>query len=47
MRYIFLALTNPADGREDEFNAWYDEHHIPEVVRYGRGFLGGRRYRLC
>jgi hypothetical protein len=46
MDYIFLALTNPVPGREPDFNRWYNEHHVPEVVRYGRGFSAGRRYRL-
>jgi len=45
-RHAFLALTNPAPGREDEFNDWYDTHHLPEVLRYGSGMRGGRRFRL-
>jgi hypothetical protein len=45
MHYIFLALTNPEESREDEFNAWYNLHHAQEVLRYGRGFLKARRYR--
>jgi len=46
MDYLFLALTNPEDGRDADFNRWYDAHHVPEVLKYGRGFLSGRRYRL-
>jgi hypothetical protein len=45
MHYIFLALTNPEESRDDEFNAWYSAHHVAEVLRYGRGFLKARRYR--
>jgi hypothetical protein len=46
MKHIFLALTNPVAGREAEFNRWYDEFHLGEVVRYGKGMRGGRRFRL-
>lgn len=41
-----MALTNPAPGQEDAFNAWYDEHHLREVLAYGTGMTGGRRFRL-
>lgn len=46
MPHIFLAFTNPAGASEDPFNTWYNERHVPEVLRYGRGFTGCRRYRL-
>jgi len=46
-RHAFLALTNPAPGREDDYNAWYDEHHLREVVEFGVGMKGGRRFRLA
>jgi hypothetical protein len=45
-QHVFLAFTNPAGEREEPFNSWYDGHHVPEVLRYGRGFNGCRRYRL-
>ena len=45
MNYLLLAFTNPAKGREDDFNAWYDNDHLREVVEYGSGMIGGRRYR--
>ena len=47
MRHAFLALTNPSPGREAEFNAWYDTYHLKEVIRYGTGMRGGRRFRLA
>ena len=50
MRHKFMALTNPVPGREDDFNAWYDGHHLQEVIDYGTGMAGGEdtgsaRYR--
>jgi len=42
--YKLLALTNCLEGREDEFNKWYDEKHIPEVRRVP-GVLSGKRFQ--
>jgi hypothetical protein len=47
MKHVFLALTNPVPGREADFNAWYDKSHLREVVQYGSGMLGGRRFRIA
>ena len=46
-RHAYFALTNPAPGREADFNAWYDTHHLAEVVQRGTGMRGGRRFRLA
>jgi hypothetical protein len=43
---IFLAFTTPVAGREDAFNEWYDSRHVPEVLQYGRGFVGCQRFKL-
>lgn len=32
MQYLFLAQTNAKDGLHDEFNRWYDEQHLKEVL---------------
>lgn len=40
-----LAFTNPVPGREDEFNAWYDEIHLRDVLNIP-GVVGAQRYRL-
>lgn len=44
-KYKFLVFTNARDGRDDEFNAWYDEIHLPEVVAVP-GFTGAERYAI-
>ncbi|GAA0333099.1 hypothetical protein GCM10009087_49140 [Sphingomonas oligophenolica] len=31
-RYKLVALTNAADGRDEEFGQWYDRQHIPDVL---------------
>ena len=38
-----LVFTNPLAGREAEFNKWYDEIHIPEVLAV-KGFTAAQRY---
>ena len=27
-----IVFTEPVIGREDEYNEWYDEVHLPEVL---------------
>jgi hypothetical protein len=40
---ILFSEMTPPQGREDEFNAWYDTHHIP-VRMAVPGFQGAQRY---
>lgn len=44
--YSFLVFSNPAEGREDDYNRWYDEVHLGEVVQVP-GFVGARRYKVA
>jgi hypothetical protein len=43
--HIFIALTTPVDGREDEFNQFYDDVHVPDILG-ARGWAAARRYKL-
>ena len=45
-KYTFLALTNPVEGKEAEFNEWYDKHHVPDVINVP-GFVSGQRFKLA
>jgi hypothetical protein len=45
-RYTFVVLTNHVIGREDEFNQWYDERHLPDVLAID-GFVAAQRFRLA
>lgn len=45
-KYVILALTNPTKGKEDEFNRWYDQSHIADVIDVP-GFVSARRFRLA
>jgi hypothetical protein len=40
-----VVLTNAAEGREDEFNEWYDNTHINEILAIP-GMESGQRFRL-
>ncbi len=41
---ILFSEMTPPPGREAEFNAWYDEEHIPLRMRVA-GFRSAQRYR--
>lgn len=43
-RHILVTMSTPAAGREDEFNAWYDEH-IRELVAV-EGWESAQRYKF-
>lgn len=44
-RYKWLVFTNCTPGREAEFNRWYDEVHIADLLRVP-GIAGARRAEL-
>jgi molybdate transport system substrate-binding protein len=41
--YYLYVLNDPAQGREDEYNDWYDHQHAPDVVSIP-GFVSAQRY---
>ena len=43
--YVFVVLTNPVEGREEEFNAWYTQQHVPDLLRIP-GFVAAQRFEL-
>lgn len=44
-KYTFVVLTNPTPGQDAEFNRWYNEQHIPDVLN-AAGFVCAQRFRL-
>lgn len=40
-----MVLANPRDGMEDEFNDWYENTHLDEVLATA-GFTAAQRFRL-
>ena len=48
-RGLLLTLTEPPPAMEEEFNAWYDDEHLPERLaipgfRSARRWVSGRIY---
>lgn len=43
--YTLIVHTSPADGREDEYNAWYDDVHLAEFSALP-GVISGRRFKV-
>jgi len=44
-RYVFLVFANPIPGRESEFNDWYTNTHMGDLVQLP-GWVGGQRFRI-
>lgn len=45
-RHLFIAQSNVADNHsEDDFNRWYDEVHIPEMLEIP-GVVAAERFLL-
>lgn len=42
---LFVVFSNCEEGRDDEFNRWYDEQHLGEVLGVD-GFVSAQRFRL-
>jgi hypothetical protein len=45
-RRILLVFSNPRDGREDEYNDWYTNHHLAQILAI-EGFRRAQRFRLA
>jgi hypothetical protein len=43
--YVMVVLITPADGQDAAFNRWYEEQHIPDVLKV-RGVFDGQLYGL-
>ena len=45
MNSVLIVLTNASEGHEAEFNDWYDNVHLDEVLALP-GFVSARRFKL-
>jgi hypothetical protein len=45
-RHTFVVFTNPAEGRESEYNDWYDNTHLSDVLQV-EGFVAAQRFKLA
>src|SRR6267142_7014244 len=44
-RYVYTIFSNAVSGKEDEFNRWYTEEHLDDVLRVP-GFVAAQRFKL-
>lgn len=42
-KHVLLVFTDPKPGREEEFNSWYDDVHVPDVLGVS-GFRAAQRF---
>ncbi len=45
-RHTFVVFTNPTEGREDDYNDWYDNTHLSDVLKV-EGFVAAQRFKLA
>jgi len=45
MKALYLVKTNPLKGREGDFNRWYEQVHLDEVLKIS-GFKSAQRFKL-
>lgn len=44
--YTLIVYTSPVDGREDDYNTWYDGTHLAEFSALP-GVISGRRFKVA
>jgi len=44
--YALVVLTNANEGKDAEFNDWYTNQHLGDVLNIP-GFTQARRFKLC
>jgi len=44
-KQYMLVFSNPIEGKEDAYNRWYNEVHMPEVLEVS-GFAVAQRFKI-
>jgi len=44
-KYVFVVMTNAVAGQEAEFNRWYDEEHLADVLKLP-GMVSAQRFQV-
>jgi hypothetical protein len=45
-QYIWIVYTNAAEGTDEEFNKWYDEVHVPDLLKIP-GVVKAERFKVA
>ncbi len=43
---LFIVMASCPPEKEEAFNRWYNEEHVPKVLERVPGVLSGRRYKI-
>jgi len=46
MKHLLVVITTPVAGQEDDYNRWYTNQHLPDVLRVP-GFTGAQRFKVA
>jgi len=46
MKTYLIVLSNPIKGKEKEYNEWYSNIHLQEIVKID-GFISAQRFKLA
>lgn len=44
--YTLVVMSQPVEGREDEYNEWYSNQHLGDVLNV-EGFTAARRFTVA
>jgi hypothetical protein len=44
-RFLQVVMTSPQPGREEDFNKWYSEEHLPDVLGVD-GIVAAQRFEF-
>lgn len=44
--HLFMVVTTAPPGEEEAYGAWYEQHHMPDVLKVP-GFVSAQRFRLA
>ena len=45
-KYVFVVYTEPVEGQDDEYNRWYSDVHVADVLKI-EGITAARRFKLA
>jgi hypothetical protein len=44
-KHVFVVFTSAVEGRDEEFNEWYDNTHIHDVLKVP-GYVAAQRFKV-
>ncbi|MCP4225807.1 MAG: hypothetical protein GY773_20930 [Actinomycetia bacterium] len=45
-KHVLLVFTDPVEGRDDDYNTWYNDVHLGEVLQVD-GFVRAQRFKVA